>query len=179
MMHLAGSLTEAGLRAAFAREAENHTRYLLFSEKAKEAGYEQISRLFRETADNEKAHARLLFEALHSSLPAVGEALSLSSESEYADGNEFYPSLARDARNEGFPAVAALYEKLAAVEKEHEARFRALLRNVEGGLVFAKTGEAIWQCGNCGHVHVGKSAPETCPVCSYPQGYFALRAANY
>ncbi len=178
-MNLAGSLTEAGLRAAFAREAENHTRYLLYAEKAKEAGYEQIASLFRETAENEKAHARLLYSLLYASLPAVKEALMLSSESECADGSAFYPALAKDAREEGFPSVAALYEKLAAVEKEHEARFRALLQNVEGGLVFSKTGESVWQCGNCGHIHVGKSAPETCPVCSYPQGYFSLKASNY
>ena len=178
-MELSGSLTEAGLRAALARESENHVRYLLYAEEAAKACYEQIAFLFRETAGNEKAHARLLYEALYSTFPGIGEALSLSVEGECADGTSFYPELARDARAEGFPAVAALYEKLAAIEKEHEARFRLLLRNVEGGLVFSKTGDAIWQCGNCGHIHVGKSAPTVCPVCSYPEGYFALRAANY
>lgn len=178
-MELSGSLTEAGLRSALAREAENHVRYLLYAEEAGKAGYEQIASIFRETAGNEKAHARLLYKALFSSFPGVREALLLSAEAECADGTSFYPELARNARAEGFPAVAALYEKLAVIEKEHEARFRLLLQNVEGGLVFTKTGGAIWQCGNCGHIHVGKSAPTVCPVCSYPEGYFALRAANY
>lgn len=180
MDRLKGTRTEANLQAAFAGESQARNKYTYYAEKAKENGYEQISRLFEETADNEKAHAKIWFELLHgNSVPETTTNLEDAANGEHFEWTDMYAEFAKVAREEGFNDIAALFEGVAAIEKQHEERFRALLTNIKEKLVFAKEGEAIWVCSNCGHVHVGKSAPKICPICKKPQAYFNLEAKNY
>ena len=148
--------------------------------KQKKDGYEQIAELFTETANNEKEHAKIWFKLLHGgAVPSTEQNLLDAAEGENYEWTDMYAGFAKDAKEEGFLEIAALFEMVGAIEKEHEARYRKLLENVKGGLVFSRDGDMIWQCANCGHIHVGKQAPQVCPVCKHPQAYFAIAARNY
>ena len=179
MKDLKGTKTEANLAAAFAGESQARNKYTYYASKAKKEGYEQIAQLFLDTAENEKEHAKLWFKLLHDGIGTTAENLKDAAEGENYEWTDMYAQMAKDAREEGFDYIANLFEGVAAIEKEHEERYRKLLANVEGGLVFSRDGEMIWECGNCGHIHIGKDAPNVCPVCAHPQAYFKLRAQNY
>ena len=177
-MELKGSKTEANLRAAFAGESEARNKYTYYASKARKEGYNQIAALFEETAANEKEHAKLWFKLF----PGIGytaERLGDAAAGENYEWTDMYAKFAKEAREEGFDHIAQLFDGVAAIEKEHEERYRKLLANVEGGLVFSRDGDMIWQCSNCGHIVVGKQAPEVCPVCAHPQAYFQIKAENY
>ncbi len=178
MMELKGSRTEQNIRDAFAGERQARNKYTYFASKAKKEGYEQISKLFLETADNEKEHAKIWFKLL-GGIGTTAENLLAAAEGENFEWTDMYARFAKEAREEGFEDIAKLFEGVGAIEKEHEERYRKLLANVQGGLVFSKDGDMIWQCANCGHVVVGKQAPEVCPVCAHPQAYFQVKAENY
>ena len=177
-MELKGSRTEQNLRDAFAGESQARNKYTYFASKAKKEGYEQIASLFLETADNEKEHAKIWFKLLNG-IGTTAENLLAAAEGENFEWTDMYAQFAREAREEGFEDIAALFDGVGAIEKEHVERYRKLLANLEGGLVFSKEGDAIWQCANCGHIVVGKMAPEVCPVCAHPQAYFQVKAENY
>ena len=179
-MELKGSKTEKNLMAAFAGESEARNKYTYYASKAKKDGYVQIAQLFEETAANEKEHAKIWFKILHGgAVGGTAENLQDAAAGENYEWTDMYPTFANEAREEGFHQIAALFEAVAAIEKEHEERYRKLLANVEGGLVFSRDEDQIWQCSNCGHIVVGKKAPEVCPVCSHPQAYFQIKAENY
>ncbi len=179
MANLKGTKTEANLLAAFAGESEARNKYTYFASKAKKDGYVQIAALFEETANNEKEHAKIWYKLLHDGIGSTEENLKHAAEGENYEWTEMYAAFAKEAREEGFDEIAALFEGVAAIEKEHEERYRKLLANIEGGLVFSKDGDMIWQCSNCGHICVGKQAPEVCPVCKHPKAYFQVKAENY
>lgn len=179
MADLKGSKTEQNLMAAFAGESQAHTKYLYYASKAKKDGYVQIGSLFEETAKNEKEHAKIWFKLLHDGMPSTPDNLKDAAAGENYEWTDMYAGFAETARAEGFAEIAALFDGVAAIEKEHEERYKKLLANIEGGLVFSKDGDAVWQCSNCGHIVVGKQAPEICPVCAHPQAYFQVRAENY
>ena len=174
----AGTKTEKNLWEAFAGESMARSKYTYFASVARKAGYEQIAELFQKTADNEKEHAKLWFTAL-GELGETPENLLHATEGENYEWTDMYDRMAREAEEEGFTALAARFRGVAAVEKTHEERYRALFRNVEAKEVFEKSGVTIWECRNCGHIVVGTSAPKVCPVCQYPQSYFEVRAENY
>ena len=179
-MDLKGSKTEANRMAAFAGESQARNKYTYYASKAKKEGYEQIAAIFTETANNEKEHAKIWFKLLHDGdVPATTANLADAADGENYEWTDMYKSFAEDAKAEGFDRIAALFEAVAKIEKEHEERYRALLANVENGLVFSKDGDTVWVCRNCGHVHIGKTAPEVCPVCAHPKAYFEQRAQNY
>ena len=177
-MELKGSKTEQNLRTAFAGESQARNKYTYFASKAKKEGYVQIANLFLETADNEKEHAKIWFKLL-GGIGTTAENLLAAAEGENFEWTDMYARFAQEAREEGFDDIAALFDGVGAIEKEHEERYRKLLANLQGGLVFSKDGDAIWQCSNCGHIVVGKQAPEVCPVCAHPQAYFQVKAENY
>ena len=177
-MELKGSRTEQNLRDAFAGESQARNKYTYFASKAKKEGYEQIASLFLETADNEKEHAKIWFKLLNG-IGTTAENLLAAAEGENYEWTDMYARFAKEAREEGFEDIAKLFEGVGAIEKEHEERYRKLLANVQGGLVFSKDGDMIWQCRNCGHIVVGKQAPDMCPVCAHPQAYFQVKAENY
>ncbi|MBR0229161.1 MAG: rubrerythrin family protein [Clostridia bacterium] len=177
-MELKGSKTEQNLRDAFAGESQARNKYTYFASKAKKEGYVQISNLFLETADNEKEHAKIWFKLL-GGIGTTAENLLAAAEGENFEWTDMYARFAKEAREEGFEDIAKLFEGVGAIEKEHEERYRKLLANVQGGLVFSKDGDMIWQCANCGHIVVGKQAPDVCPVCAHPQAYFQVKAENY
>ena len=177
-MELKGSRTEQNLRDAFAGESQARNKYTYFASKAKKEGYVQISNLFLETADNEKEHAKIWFKLL-GGIGTTAENLLAAAEGENYEWTDMYARFAKEAREEAFEDIAKLFEGVGAIEKEHEERYRKLLANVQGGLVFSKDGDMIWQCANCGHIVVGKQAPEVCPVCAHPQAYFQVKAENY
>jgi rubrerythrin len=179
MKELKGTKTEANLKAAFAGESEARNKYTYYASKAKKEGYEQISELFLETANNEKEHAKIWFKLLHDGIPDTQTNLLDAAAGEHYEWTDMYEGFAKDAKAEGFDRVAWLFEAVARIEKEHEERYRKLLANIEGGLVFSKDGDTIWQCSNCGHIHIGIKAPEQCPVCDHPQSYFRVLAKNY
>ncbi|MBQ7226985.1 MAG: rubrerythrin family protein [Clostridia bacterium] len=180
MKELKGTKTEQNLRTAFAGESEARNKYSYYASKAKKDGYVQIANIFEETANNEKEHAKMWFKYLHGgSVPSTPENLLDAANGENYEWTDMYANFAKEAREEGFLEIAAKFELVAKVEKEHEERYRKLLANIEGELVFTRDGDAIWQCLNCGHVVIGKSAPKICPVCEHPQSYFQLRATNY
>ena len=179
MADLKGSKTEQNLMAAFAGESQAHTKYLYYASKAKKDGYVQIGSLFEETAKNEKEHAKIWFKLLHDGMPSTPDNLKDAAAGENYEWTDMYAGFAETARAEGFNEIAALFDGVAAIEKEHEERYLKLLANVEGGLVFSREGDTIWQCSNCGHVVVGKKAPEVCPICAHPQAYFEIKAENY
>lgn len=179
MADLKGSKTEKNLLAAFAGESQAHTKYLYYASKAKKDGYVQIGSLFEETAKNEKEHAKIWFKLLHDGMPSTPDNLKDAAAGENYEWTDMYAGFAETARAEGFTEIAALFDGVAAIEKEHEERYKKLLANIEDGLVFSKDGDAVWQCSNCGHIVVGKQAPEICPVCAHPQSYFQVRAENY
>ena len=179
-MDLKGSKTEANLQTALAGESMARNKYTYFASKAKKDGYVQISKIFEETAANEKEHAKLWYKLLNGG--AVGstiENLKEAAEGENYEWTDMYDQFAKEAREEGFDDIAALFEGVAAIEKEHEERYRKLLANIEGDLVFSRDGDVVWQCSNCGHICVGKKAPEECPVCAHPQAHFEIKATNY
>ena len=180
MKDLKGTKTEANLMAAFAGESQARNKYTYYASKAKKDGYEQIAELFTETANNEKEHAKIWFKLLHDgNVPDTVANLKDAAEGENYEWTDMYKSFAEDAKAEGFDHIAYLFEQVAAIEKEHEERYRKLLANIEGGVVFSRDGDMVWICRNCGHIHVGKEAPEVCPVCAHPKAYFELRAENY
>ena len=178
MAELKGSKTEQNLWTAFAGESQARNKYTYFASKAKKDGYVQISKIFEETAANEKEHAKIWFKLLNG-IGTTAENLEAAAQGENYEWTDMYATMAKEAREEGFDHIAFLFEEVAKIEKEHEERYRKLLANVEGGLVFSRDGEMIWQCSNCGHIHVGKQAPEMCPVCAHPKAYFQLKAENY
>ena len=178
--NLKGTRTEANLMAAFAGESQAYTKYTYYASKAKKDGYVQIGNLFEETARNEKEHAKIWFKLLHDGgIPETTANLADAAAGENYEWTDMYAGFTKEAREEGFNEIAFLFDGVAAIEKEHEERYRKLLANIEGGLVFSRDGDAVWQCGNCGHIHVGPKAPQVCPVCTHPQSYFELRAQNY
>ena len=178
-MELKGSQTEKNLVAAFAGESEARNKYTYFASKAKKDGYVQIAALFQETADNEKEHAKIWYKLLSGGVGTTAENLLAAADGEHYEWSEMYPRFAAEARAEGFTDIAALFEGVAAIEKEHEERYRKLLKNVQDEVVFSKDNDVIWQCANCGHICVGKKAPDVCPVCNHPQSYFQVKAENY
>ena len=180
MKDLKGTKTEANLMAAFAGESQARNKYTYYASKAKKDGYEQIAELFTETANNEKEHAKIWFKLLHDgNVPDTVANLKDAAEGENYEWTDMYKSFAEDAKAEGFDHIAYLFEQVAAIEKEHEERYRKLLANIEEGIVFSRDGDMVWICRNCGHIHVGKTAPEVCPVCAHPKAYFERRAKNY
>ena len=178
-MELKGSKTEANLMTAFAGESEARNKYTYFASKAKKDGYVQIAKIFEETANNEKEHAKIWFKLLNGGISDTTTNLKLAAEGENYEWTEMYASFAKTAREEGFDQIADLFEGVAKIEKEHEERYRKLLANVQGGIVFSRDNDMIWQCSNCGHIHIGKASPEVCPVCAHPQSYFEIKAENY
>lgn len=177
-MKLKGSRTEENLLEAFAGESMARNKYTFYASKAKKEGYEQIASLFLETADNEKEHAKLWFKALHDGMPSTLENLLDAANGENFEWTDMYARMAKEAREEGFEELAILFEGVGKIEKEHEERYRQLIKNLEEGQVFEKNGIVIWKCRNCGHIHVGKEAPQICPVCKHPQAYFEIKATN-
>jgi len=180
MNNLKGTKTEQNLLTAFSGESQATNKYTYYASKAKKDGYVQIAEIFEETAANEREHAKIWFKLLHGG--AVGstiENLKDAAAGENYEWTDMYAKFAKEAREEGFDDIAFLFEGVAAIEKEHEARYKKLLENIEGGLVFSRDGDMIWQCGNCGHIHIGKAAPDVCPVCAHPQSYFRIKAENY
>ncbi len=178
-MELKGSKTEANLLTAFAGESQARNKYTYYASKAKKEGYEQIAALFTETANNEKEHAKIWFKLLHDGIGDTAANLLDAAEGENYEWTEMYDTFAKEAKEEGFDKIAYLFSEVAKIEKAHEERYRKLLANLKEGLVFSKDGDTIWQCSNCGHIHVGKKAPEICPVCAHPQAYFQVLAENY
>ena len=179
-MQLKGSKTEANLQAAFAGESQARNKYTYYASKARKEGYEQIANLFIETANNEKEHAKIWFKLLHEGdVPTTVENLKDAADGENYEWTNMYAEFAATAKEEGFDEIARLFEAVGNIEKEHEERYRKLLANVEGGLVFSREGDAVWQCLECGNVVIGKSAPEKCPVCGHAQSFFQIKAANY
>ena len=177
-MELKGSKTEQNLLEAFAGESMARNKYTYFASVAKKEGYQQIAAIFEETASNEKEHAKLWFKAL-SGLGDTAQNLLSAAEGENYEWTDMYDRFAKEAEEEGFTALAAQFKKVAEVEKAHEERYRKLLNNVEMKKVFEKSEEIMWECRNCGHLVIGKKAPEVCPVCAHPQAYFEVRKENY
>ena len=177
-MELKGSKTEQNLRAAFAGESQAHTKYLYYASRAKKDGYVQISKIFEETAGNEKEHAELWFKELNG-IGSTAENLAAAAAGENYEWTDMYDGFAKTAREEGFEEIAGLFEKVGAIEKTHEERYRKLLGKVKEAVVFTREQDAIWECSNCGHIVIGKQAPEVCPVCNHPQSYFQVKAENY
>ncbi|WP_102409914.1 rubrerythrin [Clostridiales bacterium Marseille-P2846] len=178
-MELKSSKTYENLQAAFAGESQAHTKYQYYASKARKDGYEQIADLFMETSHNEKEHAKIWFKLLHDGVPSTPENLLDAAQGENYEWTDMYDGFAKTAKEEGFEHIAFLFEQVGKIEKEHEERYRKLLSNVKEGVVFSREGDQIWQCANCGHIVVGKKAPEVCPVCSHPQSYFQILAKNY
>jgi len=179
-MELKGSQTEKNLMTAFAGESQARNKYSYYASKAKKEGYEQIAAIFQETADNEKEHAKLWFKYLEGgAIKSTIENLQAAAEGENYEWTEMYKEFAEVARKEGFDTIAAQMEGVAKIEKEHEERYLQLLEKVKGGKVFISEDVVVWKCRNCGHIHVGKNAPQICPVCAHPQAYFELRVKNY
>ena len=179
-MELKGSQTEKNLMEAFAGESQARNKYSFFASKARKDGFEQIAAIFEETANNEKEHAKLWFKELNGGdIPSTEENLLAAAEGENYEWTDMYEGFAKTAEEEGFTAIAAKFRAVAAIEKEHEERYRKLLENVKEGLVFSRDGDRVWLCRNCGHIHFGKDAPKVCPVCAHPQSFFELRAENY
>lgn len=179
MADLKGTRTEANLLAAFAGESQARNKYTYYASKAKKDGFEQIAQLFTETAENEKEHAKIWFKLLHDGVGSTAENLKDAAEGENYEWTDMYAKFAKEAKEEGFDHIAFLFESVGKIEKTHEERYRALLKNVEDGNVFKKGDIVIWQCANCGHIHVGLEAPKACPVCAHPQSYFQVLAKNY
>ena len=174
-----GSKTEANLLAAFSGESQARNKYTFYASKARKVGYVQIANIFEETANNEKEHAKMWFKLLNGGIGDTLSNLKDAAAGENYEWTDMYAGFAKTAREEGFDHIADLFEGVAKIEKEHEERYLKLVQNIEGGLVFSKDGDVIWQCSNCGHIVIGKQAPEVCPVCAHPQAYFQVKAENY
>ena len=177
-MDIKGTKTEKNLMEAFAGESQARNKYTYYASKAKKDGYVQISKIFEETANNEKEHAKIWFKLL-GGIGTTEENLLSAAEGENYEWTDMYAEFAKVAREEGFDDIAALFEGVGKIEKEHEERYRKLLANIQGGLVFSREGDMIWECSNCGHIHIGKEAPEVCPICAHPRDHFQLKANNY
>ena len=179
-MELKGTKTEKNLLEAFAGESMARNKYSYYASKAKKDGFVQISKIFEETAANEKEHAKMWYKYLHGgSIADTATNLKDAAEGENFEWTDMYARMAKEAREEGFEEIALKFEYVAKVEKEHEERYRKLLKNVEDEVVFSKDGDVIWQCINCGHIMVGKKAPEICPTCNHPKSYFQIKPENY
>jgi rubrerythrin len=179
-MELKGTKTEKNLWEAFAGESQARNKYTYYASKAKKDGYEQIATIFEETAQNEKEHAKIWFKLLNGgAVPSTEQNLKDAAGGENFEWTDMYARMAKEAKEEGFNDIALLFEEVGKIEKEHEARYLKLLENVKDGLVFSKDGEKIWKCRNCGHIVIGKEAPEVCPVCAHPKAYFEIKAENY
>jgi len=179
-MEFQESKTHANLMAAFAGESQATNKYNYYASAAKKEGYEQIAGIFAETAGNEKEHAKLWFKELHGGkVPGTAQNLKDAADGENYEWTDMYKTFAAEAREEGFTRIAAMFEMVAKIESSHEDRYRRLLKNLEDGIVFERTEEVVWICRNCGHLHVGKTAPAVCPTCAHPQAYFEVRAENY
>ena len=179
-MELKGSITEKNLWTAFAGESQARNKYTYYASKARKDGYVQIANIFEETAGNEKEHAKLWFKYLKGGeIPDTIANLKDAADGENYEWTDMYAQMAKEAREEGFNEIARKFEMVAKIEKEHEERYRKLLKNVEEGLVFSRDGDTIWQCSNCGHIIIGKKAPAVCPVCNHPQSYFEIKKENY
>ena len=180
MKDLKGTKTEQNLKEAFAGESMARNKYSYFASKAKKDGYVQIAAIFEETAANEKEHAKMWYKLLNGgSVSDTRTNLAEAASGENFEWTDMYARMAKEAREEGFAEIAEKFEQVAAIEKEHEERYRKLLKNIEDGIVFSREGDVIWQCANCGHIVIGKKAPEVCPVCDHPQSYFQIKAENY
>lgn len=179
MSELKGTKTHANLLAAFAGESQAATKYGYYASKAKKDGYVQIGEIFEETAKNEKEHAKIWFKLLHDGMPATMDNLADAADGENYEWTDMYAEFAKTAKEEGFGHISYLFEQVGKIEKEHEERYRKLIANIEGGIVFSRDGDMLWQCSNCGHIVVGQKAPETCPVCVHPQSYFQIKSENY
>ena len=180
MKSLKGTKTEKNLQEAFAGESQARNKYTYFASKAKKDGFVQISKIFEETAANEKEHAELWYKYLNGGkISDTVTNLEDAANGENFEWTDMYARMAKEAREEGFDEIAEKFEQVAAIEKEHEERYRKLLKNIEDGIVFSREGDVIWQCANCGHIVIGKKAPEVCPVCDHPQSYFQIKAENY
>ncbi len=179
-MELKDSKTMNNLLAAFAGESQAHTKYLYYAAKARENGFEQIAAIFEETANNEKEHAEIWFKLINGGkMPETLNNLTDAAAGENYEWTDMYAGFAKTAKEEGFDQIAFLFEHVAEIEKEHENRYRKLIENVNEGLVFSRDGDKIWQCRNCGHIFIGKGAPDICPVCSHSRGYFQIKPENY
>ncbi|MBQ5993830.1 MAG: rubrerythrin family protein [Bacteroidales bacterium] len=180
MMELKGSQTEKNLQTAFAGESQARNKYSYYASKAKKDGYNQIAAIFEETAANEKEHAKIWFKLLHDGqMPDTITNLKDAADGENYEWTDMYAGFAKTAKEEGFDYIAKLFTMVGEIEKHHEERYRKLLANIEGGLVFSRDQEMIWQCSNCGHIVIGKKAPNVCPVCDHPQSYFQIKADNF
>ena len=180
MAELKGSKTEQNLKAAFAGESQAHTKYLYYASRAEKDGYQQVGAFFRETALNEKEHAKIWFKLLHGDeVPATTVNLKDAADGENDEWTSMYAGFAKTAKEEGLNHIAILFEMVGKIEKEHEERYRKLLANIEGGVAFVRDSAQSWHCGNCGHIHTGPKAPEMCPVCKHPKAYFQIRAENF
>ena len=177
-MNLKGTKTERNLAEAFAGESQARNKYTYFASVAKKEGFQQIAAIFEETANNEKEHAKLWFKQVHG-IGDTAQNLVDAAAGENYEWTDMYPTMAKEAREEGFLEIAALFEAVSKVEKVHEDRYKKLLENVQNGMVFSRKEESVWQCRNCGHLHVGKMAPEMCPVCAHPKAYFQIKPENY
>ena len=175
----AGTQTEKNLEIAFAGESGARNKYTFFASKAKKDGFEQIAALFLKTADNEKEHAKMWYKELHNGVGSTAENLLAAAKGENYEWTDMYDGFAKTAEEAGFPELAAKFRLVAAIEKHHEERYRALLQNVETAKVFEKSEVKVWECRNCGHIVVGTAAPEVCPTCNHPQSYFEVHAENY
>ena len=179
-MEIKGTKTEKNLLEAFAGESMARNKYTFFASKAKKDGYVQISKIFEETAANEKEHAEIWYKYLHGGkVPGTTDNLKDAADGENQEWTDMYARMAKEAREEGFDEIADKFEMVGQIEKEHEECYRKLLANIEGGLVFSRDGDCIWQCSNCGHIVIGPKAPDVCPVCDHAQSYFQLKAENY
>ena len=179
-MELKGSKTEKNLMAAFAGESQATNKYTYYASKAKKEGFVQISKIFEQTAGNEREHAKLWFKALHdNNIPTTAENLLDAANGENYEWTDMYATFAKEAKEEGFDKLAYLFEAVGKIEKMHEERYRKLLHNVEAQEVFKKAGIVMWECSNCGHIHIGEKAPEVCPVCAHPQAYFMIHPENF
>lgn len=178
-MELKGSRTEQNLRTAFAGESEARNKYTFYASQARKDGMNLVANIFEETAGNEKEHAKIWFKLLHGGMPKTAENLLDAAEGERYEWTEMYASFAQTAREEGFERIAYLFEAVGNIEKEHDERYRALLKSVQDGDMFEKAEETVWICSNCGHIHIGPKAPEVCPVCEHPRAYFMQRVKNY
>ena len=180
MKELKGTKTEQNLKEAFAGESQARNKYSYWASKAKKDGYQQIAAIFEETANNEKEHAKMWFKLLEGgSIKSTVDNLKAAADGENFEWTNMYDRMAAEADEEGFPEIAEKFRGVAAIEKAHEERYRKLLQNIEDGIVFSRDGDRIWQCRNCGHIVIGKAAPEVCPVCDHPQSYFELKAENF
>lgn len=180
MKSLKGTKTEKNLQEAFAGESQARNKYTYFASKAKKDGYVQIGNIFEETANNEKEHAKIWYKLLNGG--GVSDTMTnllSAAEGENFEWTDMYERMAKEADEEGFTEIAAKFRAVGQIEKEHEARYRRLLANIKEGIVFSREGDKIWQCSNCGHIVVGKEAPQECPVCNHPQSYFEIKAENY